>query len=152
MDAVCEGRGYKILKAGSSILKLTLQPFYDEDISKYIKKVQFKLHETYTSALRVIEKPPFEVTETGWGEFEVQIKIYFSDVNEKQVGAVGDDKGDNLDVIDKSITAADHLLLPAAVRPSLHLQGPGHRDQPGLRRDNLQRAHRQDVPCSDRPC
>jgi transcription initiation factor IIF auxiliary subunit len=25
-----------------------------------------------------IEEPPFEVTETGWGEFEIQIKIYFS--------------------------------------------------------------------------
>jgi YEATS domain-containing protein 4 len=25
----------------------------------------------------VIEKPPFEVSETGWGEFEIQIKIFF---------------------------------------------------------------------------
>jgi YEATS domain-containing protein 4 len=24
-----------------------------------------------------IEQPPFEVTETGWGEFEIQIKIHF---------------------------------------------------------------------------
>ena len=24
-----------------------------------------------------IEEPPFEVTETGWGEFEIQIKIFF---------------------------------------------------------------------------
>jgi YEATS domain-containing protein 4 len=24
-----------------------------------------------------IEEPPFEVTETGWGEFEVQIKVHF---------------------------------------------------------------------------
>jgi len=24
-----------------------------------------------------VEKPPFEVTEQGWGEFEVGIKIYF---------------------------------------------------------------------------
>ncbi|KAL7009495.1 NuA4 histone H4 acetyltransferase complex and the SWR1 complex subunit [Cystobasidiomycetes sp. EMM_F5] len=31
-----------------------------------------------------IEKPPFEVTETGWGEFEIQIKIYFiPEANEK---------------------------------------------------------------------
>jgi YEATS domain-containing protein 4 len=34
--------------------------------------------------LAVIDKPPFEVTETGWGEFEVQIKIFFvAEANEK---------------------------------------------------------------------
>ena len=30
-------------------------------------------------------KPPYAVTETGWGEFEVQIKIYFHDPNERPV-------------------------------------------------------------------
>lgn len=55
-----------------------------EDISYWLKKVQFKLHETYTNNLRGIESPPFEVTETGWGEFEVQIKLYFvPEANEK---------------------------------------------------------------------
>src|SRR5690606_34779482 len=24
-----------------------------------------------------VEAPPFQVTETGWGEFEIQIKVYF---------------------------------------------------------------------------
>lgn len=33
----------------------------------------------------VVVKPPYEVTETGWGEFEVIIKIYFTDPNEKPV-------------------------------------------------------------------
>lgn len=34
--------------------------------------------------MRGIESPPFEVTETGWGEFEVQIKLYFvPEANEK---------------------------------------------------------------------
>ncbi len=55
-----------------------------EDISYWLKKVQFKLHETYTNSLRTIEAPPFEVNETGWGEFEVQIKLYFvPEANEK---------------------------------------------------------------------
>ncbi|KAI9368221.1 yeats family-domain-containing protein [Aspergillus egyptiacus] len=48
-----------------------------EDISYWLKKVQFKLHETYAQNVRTIEQPPFEVTETGWGEFEIQIKLYF---------------------------------------------------------------------------
>ncbi|KAA6411757.1 MAG: histone acetyltransferase subunit (Yaf9) [Lasallia pustulata] len=55
-----------------------------EDISYWLKKVQFKLHETYTNSLRTIEAPPFEVTETGWGEFEVSIKLHFiPEANEK---------------------------------------------------------------------
>ena len=33
----------------------------------------------------VITKPPYEVTETGWGEFEIVIKIYFNDPNERPV-------------------------------------------------------------------
>lgn len=33
----------------------------------------------------VLVKPPYEVTETGWGEFEVVIKIYFNDPNERPV-------------------------------------------------------------------
>ena len=49
----------------------------DEDISYFVKKVVFKLHETYPNSTRTVEKPPFEVSETGWGEFEIQIKIHW---------------------------------------------------------------------------
>jgi transcription initiation factor IIF auxiliary subunit len=31
----------------------------------------------------VVEEPPYEVTETGWGEFDVEIKIFFVDPIEK---------------------------------------------------------------------
>ncbi|KAI5787055.1 yeats family-domain-containing protein, partial [Peziza echinospora] len=56
----------------------------DGDVTHFIKKVQFKLHETYANPVRTIESPPFEVSETGWGEFEIQIKIYFiPEANEK---------------------------------------------------------------------
>ncbi|KZW04163.1 yeats-domain-containing protein [Exidia glandulosa HHB12029] len=48
-----------------------------DDISHFIKRVTFKLHETYPNPNRNIDKPPFEVTETGWGEFEVMIRIVF---------------------------------------------------------------------------
>ncbi|KDN44910.1 yeats-domain-containing protein [Tilletiaria anomala UBC 951] len=57
-----------------------------DDISYFIKRVQFKLHETYAQATRNIDKPPFQVTETGWGEFEIQIKVFFiPEANEKPV-------------------------------------------------------------------
>lgn len=55
-----------------------------EDISYWLKKVQFKLHDTYANSVRMIESPPFEVEETGWGEFEIAIKFYFvPESNEK---------------------------------------------------------------------
>ncbi|KAF1796889.1 yeats family-domain-containing protein [Mucor lusitanicus] len=58
----------------------------NEDLGYYIKKVVFKLHETYPNPLRSIEQPPFEVSETGWGEFEIMIKIHFQNVvSEKPV-------------------------------------------------------------------
>ncbi|GMR48605.1 hypothetical protein PMAYCL1PPCAC_18800 [Pristionchus mayeri] len=64
-----------------------IKPYHYEDPSVYIKKVQFKLHDSYATPTRVIEKPPFEVTETGWGEFEVQMRIYFVDSSEKPITA-----------------------------------------------------------------
>jgi YEATS domain-containing protein 4 len=47
------------------------------DLTPLIKKVTFKLHETYENSVRSIESPPYEVTETGWGEFEIIIKLHF---------------------------------------------------------------------------
>ena len=51
----------------------------NEDISYYVKKVSFKLHESFTDPLRTVTEWPFEISETGWGEFEIQIKIYLLD-------------------------------------------------------------------------
>lgn len=49
------------------------------DMTTWLKKVQFKLHHTYTDASRTIEAPgPFEVSETGYGEFGVEIRLYFA--------------------------------------------------------------------------
>ncbi|XP_072039981.1 YEATS domain-containing protein 4-like [Amphiura filiformis] len=62
-----------------------LKPFRNEDMSAYVKKVQFKLHESYPNPLRVVTKPPYEVQETGWGEFEIAIKVFFIDPNERPV-------------------------------------------------------------------
>lgn len=54
------------------------------DLSYMIKKVSFKLHDSYPNPLRIVEHHPFEINETGWGEFIVNIKIHFrQDANEK---------------------------------------------------------------------
>ncbi|KAG0671229.1 NuA4 histone H4 acetyltransferase complex and the SWR1 complex subunit [Maudiozyma exigua] len=56
----------------------------NEDISYYIKQVVFKLHDTYPNSTRIISAPPFELTETGWGEFDINVKIHFvEEANEK---------------------------------------------------------------------
>lgn len=56
------------------------------DISYFIKKVVYKLHDTYPQPSRSIESPPFELVETGWGEFEILVRIFFvSESGEKNV-------------------------------------------------------------------
>eukprot|EP00833_Pecoramyces_ruminatium_P016114 jgi/Orpsp1_1/1190146/evm.model.d7180000076901.1 len=56
-----------------------------EDISTYIKKVVFRLHESFENPNRIVDKFPFQVSETGWGEFEILIKLYFQDPSEKHL-------------------------------------------------------------------
>eukprot|EP00049_Salpingoeca_infusionum_P008406 m.138062 g.138062 ORF g.138062 m.138062 type:complete len:230 (+) comp14007_c0_seq2:151-840(+) len=48
-----------------------------EPIEGFIKKVSFTLHSSFANHIRVVDQPPFEITEVGWGEFEVQLKLYF---------------------------------------------------------------------------
>lgn len=84
-----------------------------------LKKVVFKLHESFDQPSRTCDQPPsesldfrhsaffffsqarrwhcvqlltlffvyrrYEVTEKGWGEFEIQIKLYFVDAREKPI-------------------------------------------------------------------
>ena len=57
--------------------KVFVRGVNNEDISYWLKRVQFKLHDTYPQSVRMIETPPFEVQETGWGEFEIAMKFYF---------------------------------------------------------------------------
>lgn len=64
-----------------------VKPYHNEDMSGYVKKVHFKLHESYNNPNRIVMKPPYELTETGWGEFDIVIKIYFHDPNERPVSA-----------------------------------------------------------------
>lgn len=59
--------------------------FDNEDLSYFIKKVAFTLHVSFQNNVREIDSPPFEVTETGWGEFPIQIRIHFHDLRESPV-------------------------------------------------------------------
>eukprot|EP00041_Stephanoeca_diplocostata_P007356 m.103105 g.103105 ORF g.103105 m.103105 type:complete len:173 (-) comp16838_c0_seq4:964-1482(-) len=57
----------------------------DRDLGKIVKKVVFKLHDSFTHPNRTVDKAPYSVTESGWGEFEIQIKIHWVDPREKPV-------------------------------------------------------------------
>lgn len=50
-----------------------------EDLSHCFKKVVFVLHESFPNPERAVESPPYELTEHGWGEFEIAIQLFFSD-------------------------------------------------------------------------
>lgn len=50
------------------------------DITYWVRRIQFKLHESIPNHVRMIEGEPgkpFIVSDTGWGEFEVAIKLYY---------------------------------------------------------------------------
>ncbi|KAF8405351.1 hypothetical protein HHK36_010255 [Tetracentron sinense] len=58
----------------------------NEDLSVVVKRAVFQLHPSFNNPTRVVESPPFELSESGWGEFEIAITLYFhSDVSDKQL-------------------------------------------------------------------
>jgi YEATS domain-containing protein 4 len=56
-----------------------------DNLTTYIKRISFKLHDSFAQPLRTLEEPPWEVNETGWGEFTIQIKIMFVDPNQRPI-------------------------------------------------------------------
>ncbi|KAL2752457.1 hypothetical protein ACRALDRAFT_1072390 [Sodiomyces alcalophilus JCM 7366] len=53
----------------------------DTDITYWCRRVQFKLHESIPNHVRMVESQPgkpFLIKETGWGEFEIAIKLYYA--------------------------------------------------------------------------
>ncbi|XP_030468819.1 transcription initiation factor TFIID subunit 14b isoform X2 [Syzygium oleosum] len=58
----------------------------NEDLGAVVKRVVFQLHPSFNNPTRVVEAPPFELSECGWGEFEIAISLFFHpDVCDKQL-------------------------------------------------------------------
>ncbi|KAJ7953110.1 transcription initiation factor TFIID subunit 14b [Quillaja saponaria] len=58
----------------------------NEDLGVVIKRVVFQLHPSFNNPTRVVDSPPFELSECGWGEFEIAITLFFhGDVCDKQL-------------------------------------------------------------------
>ena len=45
----------------------------------YISKVEFLLDESFEPSLIALSEPPFEIHQTGWGQFTIGLRIYFHD-------------------------------------------------------------------------
>lgn len=57
------------------------QPAGDPSLTTWLNKVQFKIFNTYENPLRTCESPPFEVTETGWGGFTIDVRLHFQPIS-----------------------------------------------------------------------
>ncbi|XP_019243379.1 PREDICTED: transcription initiation factor TFIID subunit 14b-like isoform X1 [Nicotiana attenuata] len=66
----------------------------NEDLSVVVKRVDFQLHSSFNNPTRVVDGPPFELSECGWGEFEIVITLHF-----------------HTDVCDKPLHLYHHLKL-----------------------------------------
>lgn len=51
----------------------------NEDLSYIIEKVVFTLHPSFPDNVREVYSYPFQIEEVGWGEFEIQVKIFFKE-------------------------------------------------------------------------
>ena len=60
----------------------------DEDLACFISKVAFSLHQSFAEPVRIVTNSPFEVTASGWGEFEAGIRIFFKDPAEQPIDLV----------------------------------------------------------------
>ena len=45
------------------------------DLAHVLRAVTFTLHPSFQDHVRTIERPPFELTETGWGEFDIGVTV-----------------------------------------------------------------------------
>jgi YEATS domain-containing protein 4 len=47
------------------------------DLSHVIEKVTFELHSSFPDPIRDVTQQPFELTEAGWGEFDIVVRLHF---------------------------------------------------------------------------
>mmetsp|Transcript_9532 Transcript_9532/g.24183 ORF Transcript_9532/g.24183 Transcript_9532/m.24183 type:complete len:213 (+) Transcript_9532:264-902(+) len=51
----------------------------NQDLSAWVSKVVFQLHPSFPNPNRTVDTPPYELTETGWGEFEIGVQVHFKE-------------------------------------------------------------------------
>ncbi|KAF9188570.1 YEATS domain-containing protein 2 [Haplosporangium sp. Z 767] len=57
-----------------------------EDITAYISKVEFHLHESYKpNHIITVSEPPFHLSRYAWGETQIKVRLFFHDARNKPV-------------------------------------------------------------------
>ena len=57
-------------------------PSENPDIQSFIRKVVFNLHASFQNPIRVVDKPPYEVRESGYAGFVAPIMVYLKGLND----------------------------------------------------------------------
>lgn len=86
---VCAGTiafwlGKRATETASHKWTVYLRSATSEDLSHVISKVVFILHNSFQVPTRDVLQPPFQVSETGWGEFDIIVQIHFADDAEEK--------------------------------------------------------------------
>lgn len=90
-------------------------PAHEPDISYYIKAVWFFLHPSYIpNDIVQVNKPPFQITRRGWGEFPVRVQLHFKDGRNKRFDIIHNLK------LDKTYTGLQTLGAETVVNLELH--------------------------------
>ena len=69
--------GGRLLQRHGPLTEALIAGANNEDLTPLIERVIFQLHPSFNNPTRVVDTAPFHVTELGWGEFDIGIKIFF---------------------------------------------------------------------------
>ena len=50
---------------------------HDAKIEHFLEKAVFTLHQSFQDPVRTVSKPPFKLSEQGYGSFQIQIELFF---------------------------------------------------------------------------
>jgi len=55
-----------------------------DNIGEFVEKIEVNLHPTFQPSKLTFLKPPFEIVRTGWGTFEINFTVYFTEQTKKR--------------------------------------------------------------------
>lgn len=72
-------------KSASHRWSLYIRGKQHENLENFIDKVIFSIHPSFPKPEREVCSPPYQIFETGWGEFETGVEVFFKDTSYKSV-------------------------------------------------------------------
>lgn len=94
-----------------------------------VKSVQFRLHESFVNSVLTVDKPPFQITEYGWGEFNIQIKIVLFNDEKIQTGHHLVLHGDSQPVISERFDSIVYRGEPIPIESEYNFKPEGEEEE-----------------------